>query len=331
MNRRPALGYAMVLTAATLWALNGAVSKVILQSGGVTSERLTEVRATGAFLLLFAVLLVWRRSTLRVTLRELPFLAVFGVAGLAFVAWFYFVAIERLEIGIALLIQYVAPVLVALYARYVLHEPVRRRIWAALALAIAGLALLLQLWQGLVLDGIGVLASIGAAITFALYILMADRGIRRRTSSSLLAYGFLFAALFWAVVQPWTSFPWDLLDDSVSLLGRLESYELPVWLLMAWMVVLGTIVPFGLLVAALRHVSPTRAGILAMFEPVAGTVIAYAWLQEELDPIQLVGAASRALRDRIGANGALILLITRDIFKNDNAIFARLADSSAEW
>jgi drug/metabolite transporter (DMT)-like permease len=291
VTRRPALGYAMVLTAATLWALNGAVSKVILQSGGVTSERLTEVRATGAFLLLFAVLLVWRRSTLRVTLGELPFLAVFGVAGLAFVAWFYFVAIERLEIGIALLIQYVAPVLVALYARYVLHEPVRRRIWAALALAIAGLALLLQLWQGLVLDGIGVLASIGAAVTFALYILMADRGIRRRTSSSLLAYGFLFAALFWAVVQPWTSFPWDLLDDSVSLLGRLESIELPVWLLMAWMVVLGTIVPFGLLVGALRHVSPTRAGILAMFEPVAGTVIAYAWLREELDPIQLVGAA----------------------------------------
>jgi len=281
----------MVLTAAALWALNGVVSKVILQSGGVTSERLTEVRATGAFLLLFAVLLVWRRSTLRVTRGELPFLAVFGVAGLAFVAWFYFVAIERLEIGIALLIQYVAPVLVALYARYVLHEPVRRRIWAALALAIAGLALLLQLWQGLVLDGIGVLASIGAAVTFALYILMADRGIRRRTSSSLLAYGFLFAALFWAVVQPWTSFPWDLLDDSVSLLGRLESIELPVWLLMAWMVVLGTIVPFGLLVGALRHVSPTRAGILAMFEPVAGTVMAYAWLREELDPIQLVGAA----------------------------------------
>jgi drug/metabolite transporter (DMT)-like permease len=281
----------MVLTAATLWALNGAVSKVILQSGGVTSERLTEVRATGAFLLLFGALLVWRRSTLRVTRGELPFLAVFGVAGLALVAWFYFVAIERLEIGIALLIQYVAPVLVALYARYVLHEPVRRRIWAALALAIVGLALLLQLWDGLELDGIGVLASLGAAITFALYILMADRGIRRRTSSSLLAYGFLFAALFWAVLQPWTSFPWELLDDSVSLLGRLESIELPVWLLMAWMVVLGTIVPFGLLVAALRHVSPTRAGILAMFEPVAGTVIAYAWLREELDPTQLVGAA----------------------------------------
>jgi drug/metabolite transporter (DMT)-like permease len=291
VTRRPALGYAMVLTAATLWAVNGTVSKVILTSGDVTSERLTEVRATGAFLLLFAVLVVYRRSSLRVSLRELPFLVAFGVGGLAFVAWFYFVAIERLEIGVALLIQYVAPVLVALYARYVLHEAVRRRIWAALALSIVGLSLLLQLWRGLELDGIGVLASIGAALTFALYILMADRGLRRRSTSSLLTYGFLFAALFWAIVQPWWSFPWGLLDDSVSLLGRLESVELPVWLLMAWMVVLGTIVPFGLLVAALRHITPTRAGILAMFEPVAGTIVAYAWLREELAPVQLVGAA----------------------------------------
>jgi drug/metabolite transporter (DMT)-like permease len=291
VTRRPALGYAMVLTAATLWAFNGTVSKVILQSGGVSSERLTQVRATGAFLLLFAVLLVWRRRTLRVTLNELPFLAVFGVCGLALVAWFYFVAIERLEIGVALLIQYVAPVLVALYARYVLHEPVRRRIWLALALAVLGLSLLLQLWDGLAFDRIGLLASVGAALSFALYIILADRGLRRRSTSSLLAYGFLFAALFWGLVQPWTGFPWELLDDSVSLLGRLESFELPVWLLVGWMVVLGTIVPFGLLVASLRHVTPTRAGILAMFEPVAGTIIAYAWLREELSPVQLVGAA----------------------------------------
>jgi drug/metabolite transporter (DMT)-like permease len=280
----------MVLTAATLWAVNGTVSKVLLVSGGVPAERLTEVRATGAFLLLVAVLLVFRRSSLGVTVRELPFLVAFGVFGLAFVAWLYFVAIERLEIGVALLIQYVAPVLVALWARYVLREPIRRRIWAALVLAVGGLALLVQIWRGLELDGIGLLASLGAALTFALYILLADRGIRLRSTSSLLCYGFLFAAIFWAVVQPWTSFPVGLVDDSVSLLGRLEGVELPVWLLMAWMVVLGTIVPFGLLVAALRHVTATRAGILAMFEPVAGTAVAYAWLREELTAVQLVGA-----------------------------------------
>lgn len=213
------------------------------------------------------------------------------MGGLAFVAWFYFVAIERLEIGIALLIQYVAPVLVALYARYVLHQPVRRRIWLALALSILGLSLLLQLWQGLEFDGIGLLASVGAALTFALYILLADHGLQTRSTTSLLAYGFLFAAIFWALVQPWTSFPWGLLDNSVSLLGRLDQTTLPVWLLIAWMVVLGTIAPFCLLVASLRHITATRAGILAMFEPLAGTIVAFAWLREELEPIQLMGAA----------------------------------------
>ena len=290
MTRRPALGYAMVLTAATLWALNGTVSKVILKSGGITSERLTEVRATGAFLLLLVALVVWRRRTLRVRLGELPFLAFFGICGLAFVSWFYFVAISRLPIGISLLIQYVAPVLVALWARYVLHEPVRRRIWVALALSIAGLALLLDVYHGVELDGLGLAASLGAALTYALYILLADRGLRTRSTSSLLTYGFLFAALFWGLVQPWTSFPWDRVDESVSLLGRLAETDLPIWLLMSWMVVLGTIVPFGLLVASLRHITPTRAGILAMFEPVAGTAIAYLWLREELDPTQLLGA-----------------------------------------
>lgn len=291
MVQRPALGYLMVLTAATLWAVNGTVSKVIINSGDVTPERLSQVRVTGAFALIAAVLLVARRSSLRLRPRELPFLAVFGVAGLAFVQWFYFIAIERLEIGIALLIQYIAPVLVALWARYALHEPVRRRIWAALALSIAGLALLVQLWRGLELDGMGVAAALAAAVTFALYILLAERGVGRRTASSLLCYGFLFAAAFWAVVQPWTSFPAGLVDESVSLLGRLDGVALPVWLLMAWMVVLGTIVPFGLLVAALRHVTATRAGILAMFEPVAGTAVAFAWLGESLTAAQLVGAA----------------------------------------
>jgi len=305
VTRRPALGYAMVLTAATLWAVNGAVSKVILTSGGVASERLTEVRATGAFLLLFGALIVVRRSSLRVSPRELPFLVTFGVGGLAFVAWFYFVAIERLEIGIALLIQYVAPVLVALYARYVLHQHVRRRIWVALALSILGLSVLLQLWRGLELDGIGLLASVGAAITFALYILLADHGLRTRSTSSLLAYGFLFAAIFWAVVQPWTSFPWGLLDDSNSLLGRLGGTELPLWLLMGWMILLGTIVPFGLLVGSLRHITATRAGILAMFEPVAGTIVAYVWLREELEPIQLVGGAVVLCGIGLAPNSAL--------------------------
>jgi drug/metabolite transporter (DMT)-like permease len=280
----------MAFTAATLWAVNGVISKVIIESGGIAAQRLTEVRTTAAFLLLAAALGVARPASLRLRRGELPMLLVFGVLGLAFVQWFYFEAISRLDIGVALLIQYIAPVLVALWARFAYHEAVRRRIWAALALSILGITLLVELWNGLTLDGLGVAAALGSAATFAVYILSAERAVARRDPVSLVCYGFLLASVFWAVLQPWTSFPVELVDESVSLLGRLDDLSLPVWLLMGWMVVLGTMVPFALLAASLRHIPASRAAITAMFEPVAATVFAYAWLGESLTAFQLIGA-----------------------------------------
>jgi drug/metabolite transporter (DMT)-like permease len=116
------------------------------------------------------------------------------------------------------------------------------------------------------------------------------RAVTRRDPVSLVCYGFLLASIFWAVVQPWSSFPAELIDDSISLLGRLDQLSLPVWLLMAWMVVLGTIVPFALLAASLQHIPASRAAITAMFEPVAATVFAFAWLGEALTEFQLIGA-----------------------------------------
>lgn len=280
----------MALTAAGLWAVNGVISKVIIESGGIPAQRLTEVRTTGAFAILFVVLAVARPRTLRVRREELPVLLMFGVLGLAFVQWFYFEAISRLDIGVALLIQYIAPVLVALWARFADHEPVRRRIWLALVLSLAGIALLVELWNGLTLDGLGVAAALGSATAFSIYVLSSERAVTRRDPVSLVCYGFLLAAIFWALVQPWTGFPFDRVDESVSLLGRLTDLSLPVWLLMAWMIVLGTIVPFALLAGSLRHIPASRAAITAMFEPVAATIFAYAWLSESLSGFQLFGA-----------------------------------------
>ena len=287
-ERRPVLGYAMVMIAATLWAVNGTVSKVILTSG-LSSLRLAEVRSAGAFAVLALVLAAARPAALRLRARELPYLALFGAGGLAFVQLFYFLALHRLAIGIALLIEYLAPVLVALWARFVLHQPVRRRIWAALALAVGGLALVVEIWSGLSLDAAGVGAALAGAGCYALYLLLAEHGVGDRDPVSLICFGFLFATLLWSCLQPWWSFPGGIVGTDVSLHGHLSSLHLPVWSLMAWMIVLGTVVPFALLVASLRHIAATRAAIVAMLEPVVATVVAYAWLGESLTAIQLTG------------------------------------------
>lgn len=291
-DRRPLLGYAMVWTAAILFAVNGTVSKVVLDSAGLSTLELTQVRSTGAFLGFALVLALTRPATFRVGRRELLYLAVFGVTGVAFVQWFYFVAIHRLPIGIALLIQYLAPLLVALWARYVFHEPVRRRIWLALLLALAGLSLIVHVWTGgLALDGVGVAAAFAAAGAYALYILMAEHAVARRDPVSVACYGFLFAAIFWFLVQPLWEFPLGLLGEPASLLGNLAEVSLPAWLLVIFVVVGGTMASFGLIVSALRHVPATRVGIIAMLEPVAASVVAWVWLEEALGPEQLAGGA----------------------------------------
>ena len=289
-ERQPAIGYAMALGAGTLFAVNGTVSKVILESG-MSSLRLTQVRSTGALIGLALIILATRPRDLRTSRRELLFLAVFGVFGVALVQLFYFLAIHRLEIGVSLLIQYLGPLLVALFAFFVLKEHVRTRLWIALALALGGLTLVVDLWHGVSLDGVGVLFSLCSAVTFAGYMLLAERAVGRRDPISLLCFGFLFAAIFWAIAQPWWSFPFDLPGRPVSLLGRLSDVHLPIWLLMTWMIVLGTIVPFFLIVGSMRHITATRAGIVAMIEPVVASVVAYAWLGETLSGTTLIGGA----------------------------------------
>jgi drug/metabolite transporter (DMT)-like permease len=289
--RRPALGYAMVLTAATMFAVNGSVAKVALSSG-LSALRLTEARCAGAAIGLVAIALVRSPASLRVRSRgELAGLAAFGVVGVALVQLFYFLAIGRLAIGVALLIQFLGVLLVAFWARTFGHEHVRRRIWLALAFSLGGLALMVEVWHGSALDGVGIGYALLAAVVLAAYLLVAEREIARRDPVSLMAWGMVFATLFWTVAQPWWSFPGRKVAETVSLQGHLSSWHVPVWALLLWIVVLGASVPFVLLVAGLGHVSATRVGIASMLEPVVATAVAWAWLEQSLAPVQLAGAA----------------------------------------
>ena len=289
MGRSAAAGYVMVAVAATLFAVNASIVKVI-EHNGVGAQRLTEVRSTGAFVGLMLIVLATRRDALRIGRRELALLAALGVGGLALVQWSYFFAIHRLPIGEALLIQFVAPLLVALWARFAFRERVRRRVWLALVLSLIGLVLIVELWRG-ELEAAGIAVAGIACLSFAFYILVAEVATRRRDSISVLAWAFFFAALFWAVVEPWWSFPDEAFRGRTSLLGHLSSLHAPLWLLVAWMIVLGSIVPFALVVAALPRIGAMRTAIMSMLEPVVAILVAWAWLGESLDGVQLTGAA----------------------------------------
>jgi drug/metabolite transporter (DMT)-like permease len=290
-DQRAGTGYAMALAGAALFAVNGTVSKVALTGSELSAVDYTQLRTAGGFLALALALAVLARHKLRIGLRDVPFFVFYGMFSFALIQWLYFVAIEHLPIGIALLIQFTGVVLVALWARLVWHANVRPRVWAALSLSLVGLALVSELWLGWTLDTVGVVASVGGAIILAIYLLAGERAVETRDPLTVLCFALLFAAVVWSVVQPWWTYPFEELTQETSLLGNLDHLSAPVWSLALWTIVLGTIVPFALTIGALRHLAATRVGITMTFEPVAASLVAWAWLGETLSAVQIVGGA----------------------------------------
>lgn len=287
--KRPALGAAMAVGGALLFAVNGTVSKVVL-GAGVSAMRLVELRCVGAALFLFGWVAATRPASLRVGRKELGFLLVYGVLGIALVQWFYLVAIARMPVGVALLLEFTAPLLVALWVRFVRRERVRARIWVALGCCLVGLALVAQVWRGATLDGIGVLAGIAAAVALAAYFLLGERAVGGRDTPSLAAWAFVFAGVLWSILQPWWTLPTEVLAADVGLPGPFDAVVAPVWLLVVWVVALGTVVPFLLTLGAIRNLGATRSGLIGTVEPVAAGMVAWVVLGEVLAPIQVVGA-----------------------------------------
>ena len=239
------IGYVQVLAGAALFGINASVSKVVLEAG-IEPARLAALRCTGAAVGLLVLLATTRPARLRVHWRDLPTLAVLGLTGAALIQWLYFVAIDRLPVGIALLLEFTGPLLVAVYSCVVLRQVVHRRVWLALGIALAGLALVAEVWRDAGLDPIGVAAGFGAAACLATFYLLSKHTLERRDPLSLSFWMFLFAALFWAVAQPWSSFDASVLAEQTSLLGALDAVTVPVWAALGWVVVLGTLAPYTL-------------------------------------------------------------------------------------
>lgn len=287
------LGYMLYVLGALTFALNGTVSKAILLSG-VDSARLSQLRVTGAFLFLLAFVAINRPERLRIERREWPFLVAYGVFGVAMTQYLFFVALQYLPVGVALLIEFTAPVFVALWFRFVLREPTRRTVWLALTIALVGLALVAEVWQGFSFEAIGLFAALGAALALSAHYLITDRQMRQpepRDPVSLTMWGFGFAAMFWMVVQPWWSFPWsELSGNSDAGLGTIIG-ERPLWLLTAWMIALGTVVPFWLVVTSMRHLRASQASVIGLTEPLLAIIVAWLVLSESLAIVQLIGGA----------------------------------------
>jgi drug/metabolite transporter (DMT)-like permease len=284
------IGYALVALAAMLFAANGPVS-IVLIDGGVS----TRYVVTGRLLGMVVVLLTWAvlryPEHLRLSPRELLELAFFGIAGLALMQWTYAEAIARVDIGLVLMIEYMAPFLIALYTWVLWRHRQQRAVWVSAFVALAGLALVLDVGGDAFarLSGRGLLFSVTTCLIFSYYATHASKLLRERPPQVVLGLGGLFAVLFWSVtLAPIWHYPVDVVGGDVSLGGNLGG-AVPGFLLVLTGAVVGTALPFALFLTGVSKVGPTKSAIVLMLESVAAIAISWAWLQQSLTPVQVAG------------------------------------------
>lgn len=294
-TRGPALGIGLVVLGAGCFTVNAGVSRVALRAG-VDPAMLTTIRVTCTFLVLLAIAAAFRRTALRPPRgRMLALVLALGLVGVAALQWTYFVAIDRLPVGMALLLEYQAPILVALWALLVQGAAVGRGLWIGLTLAVLGLAAATEVWQGARFDGLGVLAGIAAAVCFAGYFLLGEAALEQDTEPDTLRvvlWSFGVAAVALNVVVPIGGFEAARLDDRVSLLGVFDDARVPLWLVLTWVVLLGTVVPFFAATFALSFVSASTVTVIAMLEPIGVAALGWAWFGESLGPVAVIGCVA---------------------------------------
>lgn len=284
-----AIGVGMYLLAAFLFAFNGSLSKLAMNVG-LEPAHVTQLRSGGAMVVLVVFVFFTNKAAFRIKRGELPFLLAYGVIAFVLVQFLYFFTVSRLPLGLGTLLIFMAPVIVALWIRFGKKQPVSNRLWLAIALSLIGLSLAAQVWQGFSLDLIGVLAGLMCAVILALYWLLGEAGQKNRDAVSLTMWGFTFATLTWTVIQPWWDFPWALLGEMTDSETSIFP-SLPVWGIMLWGILMGTIAPFLLVLGSLRRIGAQRAGIVATTEPLWAGLIAIVVLGETLNWVQALGGS----------------------------------------
>ena len=243
---------------------------------------LSQSRTTFSLLVLLTLLVGfkgWRR--IRLPARDLAYCLVLGTLGVAVSNYFYYVAIQRTSVAIAIIVQYTAPVWVLLYVVARRQQRLTAQKLGAVAMAVTGIALVINVFgarggSGLRLDGYGLLAALLASFSFAFYNVGGHSILARHDRWRVLVWTLAASSGFWLVVNP----PWKIVE---------ARYGAGQWIFLFVFSMTSVLGAFSLYFLGLQHLEPTRAIIASCLEPVFSIVLAAGLLGEVLRPVQAVG------------------------------------------
>ena len=238
---------------------------------------------TSFSLLVLLPLLVGRRGWQRIKLPtpDLIQCLVLGMLGVAASNYFYYLAIQRTSVAIAIIVQYTAPVWVLLYVVARGQQKLSAQKVAAVAVALAGIALTIGIVgaksaQPLHLDRWGLIAALIASFSFAFYNVGGHGLLARYDRWRVLVWTLMSAAVFWLFWNP----PWKV---------AAAHYTPAQWGFLFVFSMISVLGSFSLYFLGLQHLEPTRAIIASCLEPVFSILLAAAFLGEGVRPVQMLG------------------------------------------
>ena len=281
-------GELYLILGAIFFSMNGVIVTLVLDH--MTTFRLAQVRAIGTFFLLFIITFIQDRNSLKAERREIPTLLFYGVFGYAMVQLGYFIGIAQgVPLSLVLIIEFTAPIWIVLWIKFVRKGAVANDMWAAIALSLIGLIFVAKVWEGFSFDLVGTLGALGAALALAVYFLMSQSQGAKRSAQAMVVWGMGVAGLFWSIVLPIWNFPTQIFTTSINLQGRFSDYSTPGWVLIAYIIIFGTMVPYLLVVGGIRLLSASTSSVIGMLEPVIAGAFAWIWLSQSWSAIQLFG------------------------------------------
>lgn len=270
-------GYLHVAVAAVMWASSGTIGKSLFDSG-VTPSDLVQIRVTLASLIILSVLLIFRPRLLILQAGDVGYLVLLGGV-MALVQITYFFTISRIQVVAAILLQYLSPIIVAVFSMLFWKEKASSAKVTALIIAVVGCYLVVGGYnlQLLNMNRLGILGGFAAAVSYAAYALLGEKAMHKYRPWTVVFYSLFFAAIFWQLVHPPFKFLW-------------ASYSPAQWTAIMYIVIVGTIIPFGFYFVGINYVRSTRALILATLEPISAGIMAFFILGEKLELLQIAGA-----------------------------------------
>jgi drug/metabolite transporter (DMT)-like permease len=285
---RAGVGFAML--SASSFALSGPLASGLMDVGW-SSAAAVAVRVLLAGLVLTPIAVVQLRGRWQVLRRTAPLITAYGLLAVAGCQLAFFNAVAHMEVGVALLVEYTAPVAVVVWL-WLRHgqRPVRLTVLGAL-FGLVGLMLVLDLMSGARANVVGILWALGAMVGAAAYFVLSARDGDGLPGTVLAAGGLLLGGVALVLAGAVGIVPWAVSTESVAFDGAFGGFTVAWWLPVVALGVVTAAVAYVAGIAATRRLGSRLASFVALTEVLAALVFAWLLLGEAPGAIQLVGGA----------------------------------------